>query len=119
MTEPTITCPKCKTEIKLTESLATPLIESTRKQYDELLTQKDSDVAKRAQVIREKEKLLADEKIKLDEQVANQVEEQLKKDRARIARGRSEEGKNVVLIAPNLHKLFPILTLSITHFASM
>lgn len=30
MTEPTITCPSCKTEIKLTESLAAPLIESTR-----------------------------------------------------------------------------------------
>ena len=30
MTEPTITCPKCKTEIKLTESLVAPLIESTR-----------------------------------------------------------------------------------------
>jgi len=28
MTEPTITCPNCKTEIKLTESLAAPLIES-------------------------------------------------------------------------------------------
>ena len=29
MTEPTITCPHCKSEIKLTESLAAPLIEST------------------------------------------------------------------------------------------
>ena len=26
MTEPTIICPNCKTEIKLTESLAAPLI---------------------------------------------------------------------------------------------
>ncbi|MHB8389758.1 MAG: HepT-like ribonuclease domain-containing protein [Acidobacteriaceae bacterium] len=33
VTEPTITCPNCKTEIKLTESLAAPLIESTRKQF--------------------------------------------------------------------------------------
>jgi hypothetical protein len=30
MTDPTIICPKCKTEIKLTESLAVPLIEATR-----------------------------------------------------------------------------------------
>ena len=30
MSEPTIVCPSCKTEIKLTESLAAPLIESTR-----------------------------------------------------------------------------------------
>ena len=32
MTEPTITCPQCKTEIKLSESLAAALVESTRKQ---------------------------------------------------------------------------------------
>ena len=30
MTEPTITCPNCKTEIRLTESLAAPLITATR-----------------------------------------------------------------------------------------
>ena len=32
MTDPTITCPKCHAEIKLTESLAAPLLESTRQQ---------------------------------------------------------------------------------------
>ena len=96
MTEPTIICPKCKTEIKLTESLVAPLIESTRNQYEELLSQKDSDVAKREQDIRDKEKHLADEKIKLDEQVANQVAEQLKKDRSRIA---GEEAKKAKLLA--------------------
>ncbi len=37
MTEPTITCPNCKTEIKLTESLAAPLIESTRRDYERRL----------------------------------------------------------------------------------
>lgn len=40
MTEPTITCPKCKTEIRLTESLAAPLIETTRRDYEKLLAQK-------------------------------------------------------------------------------
>ncbi|HED18119.1 MAG TPA: hypothetical protein ENI74_01275 [Gammaproteobacteria bacterium] len=33
MTEPTVTCPNCKMEIKLTESMAAPLIESTRLQF--------------------------------------------------------------------------------------
>lgn len=33
MNEPTITCPKCRTEIKLTESLAAPIIEATREKY--------------------------------------------------------------------------------------
>ena len=84
MTEPTIFCPNCKTEIKLTESLAAPLIEATRKQFEQQLAQKDSEVAQREQVMRDKEKQLAEDKRKLDDQVADQVEEQLKKDRTRI-----------------------------------
>jgi hypothetical protein len=47
MTEPTITCPNCKTEIKLTESLAAPLIEATRKQFEQQLAQKGSGIAQR------------------------------------------------------------------------
>ncbi len=43
--------------------------------------------------MREKEKQLADAKNKLDEQVADQVEEQLKKDRARIAAEEAKKAK--------------------------
>ena len=96
MTEPTIICPKCKTEIKLTESLAAPLIESTRKKFEQQLAQKDSDIAQREQAIREKEKQLAESKNKLDEQVASQVEEQLKKDRARISTEEARKAKLAV-----------------------
>lgn len=85
MTEPTITCPSCKTEIKLTESLAAPLIESTRKQFEERLAQKDSDIALREQSIREKENTLKEAQKTLQEQVASQVEGQLKQDRVRIS----------------------------------
>jgi len=96
MTEPTITCPNCKTEIKLTESLAAPLIETTRKQYERQLAQKDSDIAAREKAAREKEKELSEAKAKLDEQVADQVAAQLKKDRASIA---AEETKKARLAA--------------------
>jgi hypothetical protein len=34
MTEPTITCPSCSTEITPTESLAAPLIRATREEYE-------------------------------------------------------------------------------------
>ena len=37
MIDPIITCPKCQTDIKLTESLAAPIIESTRRDYEERL----------------------------------------------------------------------------------
>ena len=65
MTEPTIICPNCKTEIKLTESLAAPLIESTRQQFEQQLTLKDVEIVKREQIMREKEKQLAEIKNKL------------------------------------------------------
>lgn len=94
MTEPTIICPNCKTEIKLTESLAAPLIKDTRRQFEKQLAQKDSYIAQREQAIREKEKQLAQTKSKLDEQVAVRVEEQLKEDRARIS---TEEAKKAKL----------------------
>ena len=93
MTEATITCPHCKTEIKLTESLAAPLIETTRRQFEQQLAKKDSDIATREQAMREKEKLLVDAKNKLAEQVADEVEEQLKKDRSRIATEESKKAK--------------------------
>lgn len=41
--EPTIICPNCKTEIKLTESLAAPLVETIRRDDDERIARKDAD----------------------------------------------------------------------------
>ena len=93
MTEPTITCPACKAEIKLTESLAAPLIESTRRQFEQKLAQKDNDIAKREQAMREKEKQLVEDKRKLDDQVADQVAAQLKAERARIIAEESKKAK--------------------------
>jgi len=58
MTEPTIICPSCKTEIKLTESLAAPLIETTRRDYEQRLAQKEAESAKREAAIRERETAL-------------------------------------------------------------
>jgi len=81
MTEPTIICPNCKTEIRLTESLAAPLIEATRKQFQQQLFQRDEEIATREQGIRYKEKQLAEAKRTLDEQVAAQVATQLQAER--------------------------------------
>ena len=45
MAEPTIPCPNCQTEIKLTESLAAPLLVDTRKHDEAQLAQKEVDIA--------------------------------------------------------------------------
>src|SRR5450830_185413 len=85
-TEPTIICPKCKTEIKLTESLAAPLVEAIRRDYEERLTQKDTHMAQRETALRERETAIAKARETLDDQVAEKV----KQERSRIA---AEEAK--------------------------
>ena len=44
MIEPTISCPNCSTEIKVTESLAAPLIQATRKEYEVKIAEKEADI---------------------------------------------------------------------------
>lgn len=94
MTEPTIICPKCKNEIKLTESLAAPLIEATRREYEKRLSQKDLDLASRERAIREQQDALAKAKETLDAQVA----EKLQQERAKIV---AEEAKKAKLAVTN------------------
>jgi len=81
MTEPTIICPNCKTEIKLTESLAAPLIESTRQEYEKRLAQQNADVATHEKALREREQAVSRAKETLEEQVADKV----RQERGRIA----------------------------------
>src|SRR3954468_10396418 len=70
MSEPTITCPNCRTEIKLTESLAAPLIDATRRQYEQQLERGKAEAARREAAMREREAELARGQEALDEQVA-------------------------------------------------
>jgi hypothetical protein len=90
MSEPTITCPNCKTEIKLTESLAAPLIESTRRDYEKRLALKDTDIARKEESLREREEAVTKATQAIDDQVA----EKLVVERTRIA---SEESKKAKL----------------------
>jgi hypothetical protein len=84
MTEPTITCPSCKSEIRLTESLAAPLIAATRQQFEQKLSQKDAEVAAREASLRDKEKQLLESQRTLDSKVADQVAAQLQSERGRL-----------------------------------
>ncbi len=93
MTEPTIHCPNCATEIRLTESLAAPLIAATRQQFEQQLAQKDQDIAQRENGLREQQKQLQDAKRTLDEQIAQQVAAQLQTERQRIISEESQKAK--------------------------
>jgi hypothetical protein len=94
MAEPTVVCPQCKSEIKLTESLAAPLLESIRRDYEKRLTQKDSDIAKREKNLHEREALLQKQKELIDEEVAQKVQQE----QIRIA---AEEAKKAKLTLGN------------------
>ena len=73
MIEPTITCPNCQAEIKLTESLAAPLIEATRKRFQQEAAKKDADIAKREAALNDAQAALAAARATIDEQVATKL----------------------------------------------
>ena len=65
MSEPTITCPKCKHEIKLNESLAAPFMEKAQKDFEARIALAREDEAKKARLaastdLNEKEKELSE-----------------------------------------------------------
>lgn len=91
MTDPTITCPNCQTAIKLTESLAAPLLESTRQQFQQQMAEKDRQVAAREAALKKQQEELQQAQAAVDEQVA----EKLKAERAVIA---GEEAKKAKLL---------------------
>jgi hypothetical protein len=91
MTEPTITCPNCKTELKLTESIAAPLLAATRSHYEQRLAQKDVEISAREAAIRQQQTMIAKEKEAIDKKIA----EKLVAEREKIA---AEEARKARLL---------------------
>jgi hypothetical protein len=87
--EPAITCPQCKIEIKLTESLAAPLIQATRREFETRLAQKDADFAKKEAILRDREAAIAKAKGRLDEELAAR----LLQERSKIAAEEASRAK--------------------------
>ncbi len=94
MTEPTVTCPACRTEIKLTESLAAPLIEDTRRQYEQQLARKETEVAGREAAIRDQQAQIAVAKDSINAEVSAKLDEE----RGRIAAAEARKAKRLVAI---------------------
>jgi hypothetical protein len=92
MTEPTIKCPNCSTDIHLTEQLAAPLIAVTRRKFEQALAAKDTEVARREAELRAQRTALDKERAAL----AEQVEARVAAERERIA---AEEVRKAKLLA--------------------
>ncbi len=88
-TEPTIICPNCSAEIKLTESLAAPLIQTVRREYEAKMAQKEADVSKREAEVRAQQEAVKNAQKAIEDQVA----EKLKTERAAIAEEEARKAK--------------------------
>lgn len=89
MTEPTVQCPNCNTKIKLTESLAAPLITEIKSQFQEKLTQKDNDIQQKERELAAKARMLAESQNNLEQEINDKVAKQLQQERAKIIKEES------------------------------
>jgi hypothetical protein len=92
MIDPTLTCPSCRTEIKLTESLAAPLIADTRKRYEAQLAQKEAQVAAREAAVLEQREELATARRAVEAEVAARLDQE----RGKIAVAEALRAKRLV-----------------------
>jgi hypothetical protein len=87
--EPTLNCPNCNHEIKLTESLAAPLIEETRRRFQEQLASKDAEVARKTEALRQERERLE----KSREQIEDQVKQRLAAERSQIVAAETKKAR--------------------------
>ena len=71
--EPILRCPNCNHEIRLTESLAAPLLAETRQRFQEQLASKDAEMARKVEVLRLEREQLAEAREQVEEQVSNRL----------------------------------------------
>jgi len=90
--DPTITCPNCSSEIRLTESLAAPLIKSVREEYEKKISEKEQLVAKREADVEQQLKAVSKAKETIDEQ----VQEKLRSERGEIAAEEARKAKQTM-----------------------
>jgi hypothetical protein len=74
MIEPRIVCPKCNTSVKLTESLAAPLIAKTRRLVEQQLATKEQEFAKREVDLRNSQKALTRARQAIDTEIAKKLQ---------------------------------------------
>jgi hypothetical protein len=89
MSDPTITCPNCRTEIKLNESLAGPLIAATRQRYEKIIADKEQAIGAREATLRDRQADIERQKASIEEQISAR----LKTERETIAAEEAQKAK--------------------------
>lgn len=96
MNEVRLNCPKCGEEIKLTESLAAPLLAAVRADYEKRLHLQSKEIAGRELTITRRAEELERKTQSLDSQIAEQVQSQLKAERRSIAAAEAKKARQLV-----------------------
>ncbi len=79
-------------EIKLTESLAAPLLEETRQRFNEQLAAKDAEVARKTEALRKEQDAVA----KSREQIEDQVALRLTAERSQLVAAEAKKAREAV-----------------------
>ena len=87
--EPTLHCPNCNHEIRLTELLAAPLLAETRQRFQQQLASKDAEIERKTEALRlEREQVSKDR-----EQIEDQVAKRLTAERAQLVATESKKAR--------------------------
>src|SRR4051812_30732025 len=87
--DPVLHCPNCNHPIRLTESLAAPLIEEHRERFQKQLAEKDTEVGQKLELLRRERGDLAKARQGIDEQVRQRLESE----RAAIASAEAKKAR--------------------------
>ncbi len=89
--EPTLLCPNCNHEIRLTESLAAPLLEETRQRFTEQLLRKTRRLPEDRALRKEQEAVT-----QAREQIEDQVAQRLSAERGQLVCREAKKARDAV-----------------------
>jgi len=92
MTEPTFHCPNCNHEIRLTESLAAPIVAATRARYERQIADKETEIAAREKAAQETLAEVERARMAIDHEVAAKVSAE----RTQIAAQEAQKAKQLL-----------------------
>ena len=102
VSDPLIVCPHCHNEVRLTESLAAPLVASLKADFESRLEAKDREVLVREQSLHERANELASQERSLEERVSRSVAERLEAEKRQLVEAEAQRARQAV--AGELHE---------------
>jgi len=90
--EPHIPCPKCGHQIPLTESIAAPLLEAERRDFQRKLAVREAEFARKADELRQQQDEVAKARASVDEQIRQRLETE----RTQVAAAEARKARDAV-----------------------